>query len=101
MKASKFLNGIQKLEDKTLNVSRPIGEDRKIDGKLIKGRVRAVSMRLGLSSDETMQKRVETKEGIEIDLSPKSTKEVHKIELDSDGHFKLRNANSFLDDNVD
>ena len=58
----------QKLKDKTLSVSKPIGEDKEVDGKLIRSRVRAVSMKLGLSSDEKMQKRVKTKEGIEIDL---------------------------------
>jgi cell division protein FtsZ len=41
------------------------------------------------------------KQGIDIDLSPKSTQQVHKIEMDSEGNFKLRDTNSFLDDNVD
>ena len=41
------------------------------------------------------------KKGIDIDLQPKSADNIHKIELDSDGNFKLRDTNSFLDDNVD
>lgn len=58
----------QKLEDKTLSVSKSIGKDKEIDGNLIRSRVRAVSMKLGLSSDEKMKKRIETKEGVEIHL---------------------------------
>ena len=58
----------QKLEDKTMSVSKSIGEDKEIDGNLIRSRVRAVSMKLGLGSDEKMKKRVETKEGVEIHL---------------------------------
>ncbi len=41
------------------------------------------------------------KKGINVDLSPKSSSEIHKIEMDNDGNFKLRDTNSFLDDNVD
>jgi cell division protein FtsZ len=41
------------------------------------------------------------KKGIKVDLSPKSSENVHKIEMDMDGNFKLRDTNSFLDDNVD
>ncbi len=41
------------------------------------------------------------KKGIEVDLSPKSSDDVHKIEMDLDGNFKLRDSNSFLNDNVD
>ncbi len=41
------------------------------------------------------------KKGIEVDLTPKSSADVHKIEMDMDGNFKLRDTNSFLDDNVD
>jgi len=58
----------QKLEDKTMSVSKSIGEDIEIDGNLIRSRVRAVSMKLDLGSDEKMEKRVETKEGVEIHL---------------------------------
>jgi len=41
------------------------------------------------------------KKGIEVDLTPKSSADVHKIELDENGEFKLKDRNSFLDDNVD
>ncbi len=41
------------------------------------------------------------KKGINVDLSPKSSTEVHKIEMDNEGNFKLRDTNSFLNDNVD
>ena len=41
------------------------------------------------------------KKGIEVDLSPKSSSNIHKIEMDMDGNFKLRDSNSFLEDNVD
>jgi len=41
------------------------------------------------------------KKGIEVDLSPKSSADVHKIEMDLDGNFKLSDSNSFLNDNVD
>ncbi len=41
------------------------------------------------------------KKGIDVDLSPKSTADVHKIEMDMEGNFKLRDTNSFLNDNVD
>ena len=58
----------KKLENGFLSVSKPIGKKKVVDGKLISSRVRAVSMKLGLSSDLRMKKRIETKEGIEIDL---------------------------------
>jgi len=58
----------QKLGDKIMSVSKPIGKNKDINGNLIRSRVRAVSMKLGLSSDLKMEKRVETKNGIEIDL---------------------------------
>jgi len=41
------------------------------------------------------------KKGIDIDLQPKSSDNINKIEMDSDGNFKLRDTNSFLEDNVD
>ncbi len=41
------------------------------------------------------------KKGIDVDLTPKSSTEIHKIEMDMDGNFKLRDSNSFLEDNVD
>ena len=41
------------------------------------------------------------KKGIDVDLSPKSSQEIHKIEMDAEGNFKLRDTNSFLEDNVD
>jgi len=41
------------------------------------------------------------KKGIDVDLSPKSSENVHKIEIDMDGNFKLKDGNSFLYDNVD
>ncbi len=41
------------------------------------------------------------KKGIEVDLSPKSSKNVHRIEMDAEGNFKLKDKNSFFEDNVD
>ncbi len=41
------------------------------------------------------------KKGIEVDLNPKSSKNVHRIEMDADGNFKLNDKNSFFEDNVD
>ena len=41
------------------------------------------------------------KKGIDVDLSPKSSKDIHKIEMDIEGNFTLRDTNSFLEDNVD
>ncbi len=41
------------------------------------------------------------KKGIDVDLTPKSSTEIHKIEMDVDGNFKLKDSNSFLEDNVD
>ena len=58
----------QQLKDKTMSVSKSIGEDREINGNIMRRRVRAVSMKLGNTSDLRMKKRIETKEGIEIDL---------------------------------
>jgi len=58
----------KKLTENTLSVSKPIGEDKEVDGRLVNRRVRAVSMKLGLSSDLRMKKRIETKEGIEVHL---------------------------------
>ncbi|HHD78336.1 MAG TPA: hypothetical protein ENK98_01655 [Epsilonproteobacteria bacterium] len=49
-------------------MSKPIGEDKEVDGRLVNRRVRAVSMKLDLSSDLRMKKRIETKEGIEVHL---------------------------------
>ena len=58
----------QQLENKTMSISKSIGDDIEDNGKLIKRRVRAVSMRLGLTSDLKMKKRLITKQGVEIDL---------------------------------
>jgi len=55
----------RKLEDGMLSVSKPIGENEARNGELI---VRAVSMKLGDCSPLKAEKRVETKDGIEIDL---------------------------------
>ncbi len=41
------------------------------------------------------------KKGIEVDLSPKSSKNIHRIEMDAEGNFKLSDKNSFFEDNVD
>ena len=41
------------------------------------------------------------KKGIEVDLSPKSSEEVHRIEMDSEGNFVLNETNSFFEGNVD
>ncbi len=41
------------------------------------------------------------KKGIEVDLTPKSSEEVHKIEIDSEGNLRLNEKNSFFEDNVD
>lgn len=58
----------KKLTENTLSVSKPIGENKEVDGRLVNRRVRAVSMKLGLSSDLRMKKRIEAKEGIEVHL---------------------------------
>ncbi len=41
------------------------------------------------------------KKGIDVDLSPKSSKEIHRIEMDSEGNLRLNEKNSFFEDNVD
>jgi len=53
----------------------------------------------GLEKDEEIP--AYKKKGIEVDLSPKSSENIHKIELDENGELKLKDNNSFLDDNVD
>ena len=53
---------------------------------------------LNVQEDETPAFK---KQGIDIDLSPKSTEQIHRIEMDLDGNFKLSDNNSFLDDNID
>ncbi len=41
------------------------------------------------------------KKGVEVDLSPKSSKNVHRIKMDAEGNFILSDKNSFFEDNVD
>ncbi|HFX17963.1 MAG TPA: cell division protein FtsZ [Flavobacteriales bacterium] len=41
------------------------------------------------------------KKGIDIDLDPKSSKDINRIEMNNQGEFKLKESNSFLEDNVD
>ena len=51
--------------------------------------------------DDNTEEPAFKKKGIDVDLSPKSSKDIHKIEMDAEGNFKLRDTNSFLDDNID
>ncbi len=51
--------------------------------------------------DDNTEEPAFKKKGIDVDLSPKSSKNIHKIEMDAEGNFTLRDTNSFLEDNVD
>ena len=70
-----------------------------------KGNIRKNYMRKYTShldiEDENKEVPAFQKKGIEIDLSPKSSQTTHKIEMNMDGEFKLKDSNSFLNDNVD
>jgi len=57
-----------KIDDGYLSVSPFFGEKHEIEGKVMDGRVRQVSMKLGSSSDLVIDKKIETKEGAEIHL---------------------------------
>lgn len=58
----------EKLEEDTLSVTSQLPNKHYIDGNEITRYTRGVSMKFGDSSDHKMVKRVETKDGIEIDL---------------------------------
>lgn len=57
-----------KIDEGYLSVSPFFGEIEKIDGKKIDKRVRQVSMKLGDSAGIAIDKKVETKDGLEIHL---------------------------------
>lgn len=62
-----------KLEDSTLSVSPQISSKAIIDGKEIEKPVRAVSMKFGDSVDHKIDKKVQTKDGLEIHLKTTDT----------------------------
>lgn len=62
-----------KLEDSTLSVSPQIPSKTIIDGKEVDNPVRAVSMKFGDSVDHKIDKKVETKNGLEIHLKTTDT----------------------------
>ena len=64
-----------------------------------KSNIKEYTTHLNLTSEK--EEPAFKKKGIEVDLSPKSSKEIHRIEMDSEGNFKLNTKNSFFEDNVD
>lgn len=62
-----------KLEDSTLSVSPQISNKDIIDGKEIEKPIRAVSMKFGDSVDHKIDKKVQTKDGLEIHLKTTDT----------------------------
>lgn len=63
------------LEENTLSISPQFQNKYCIDGNEITKYTRGVSMKFGDSSDHQMTKRVETKDGIEIDLKTTDNKQ--------------------------
>jgi len=66
-----------------------------------KGYMKNYTTKLPIKTNDEKEVPAFKKKGIDVDLSPKSSKDIHKIEMDADGNFKLRDSNSFLNDNVD
>jgi len=68
---------------------------RKKRKEYMKGYISKINM------PDEMEEPAFKKQGIDIDLNPKSKENVHKIEMDLEGNFTLSESNSFLNDNVD
>lgn len=62
-----------KLDENTLSVSPQIPNKTIVDGKEVENPVRAVSMKFGNSADHKIDKKFETKEGLEIHLKTTET----------------------------
>ena len=87
----KNVNEVEDLTELPLEVALRLKKERKQNLKNYKTQLNI------LNDDEPAFK----KKGIKVDLSPKSSADIQKIEMDINGNFKLRDTNSFLDDNVD
>ncbi len=68
---------------------------RKKRKEYMKGYISEINM------PDEMEEPAFKRQGINIDLNPKSKENVHKIEMDSEGNFIMSESNSFLNDNVD
>jgi len=66
-----------------------------------KSYLKGYTMKLKEKSNEKINEPAFKKKGIDVDLSPKSSENIQRIEMDAEGNIKLRDSNSFLNDNVD